>query len=159
TGVSWKPGYHGLRAAVEVCVAHSQEGRPRPGTKTDEREATGMAALLAHGVITPSCVAPPAVRAGRDLTRTPGALGQTRTQAKNRASKILADTNLTLASVGSEVLGKSARRLWEALVAGARDAARLSARALGSVHRKIPQRAVALAGQCTAPHATLIAGA
>jgi len=63
TGVSWKPGYHGLRAAVEVCVAHSQEGRPRPGTKTDEREATGMAALLAHGLITPSCVPPPAMRA------------------------------------------------------------------------------------------------
>jgi hypothetical protein len=61
--------------------------------------------------------------------------------------------------VGSEVLGKRARRLLEALVAGERDAMKLSVIALGSVRRKMPQLAVALAGQCTAHHATLIAGA
>jgi hypothetical protein len=47
----------------------------------------------------------------------------------------------------------------EALVAGERDTAKLSALALGSVRRKIPQLEVALAGQCTAHHATRIAGA
>ena len=99
------------------------------------------------------------MRALRDLTRTRVSLVQTRTQAKNRVYKILEDTNLTLASVVSEVFGKSARRLLEALVAGARDAAKLSAMALGSWRRKMPQLAVALEGQCTAHHATLIAGA
>jgi len=47
----------------------------------------------------------------------------------------------------------------EALVAGARDAVQLSVMALGSVRRKIPQLAVALEGQCTAHHATRMAGA
>jgi transposase len=47
----------------------------------------------------------------------------------------------------------------EALVAGERDAAKLSVMALGSLRRKMPQLAVALAGPCTAHHATLIAGA
>ena len=84
---------------------------------------------------------------------------QTRTQAKHRVSKSLEDTNSKLASVVSEVLGKRARRLLEAVVAGARDAAQLSGMALGSWRRKMPQREVALAGQCTAHHATRSAGA
>ena len=99
------------------------------------------------------------MRALRDLTRTRVSLVQTRTQAKNRVSKILEDTNITRASVVSEVFGKSARRMLEALVAGERDAAKLSAMALGSVRRKMPQLAGALAGPCTAHHATLMAGA
>jgi transposase len=84
---------------------------------------------------------------------------QTRTQAKHRVYKMLEDTKITLARVVSEVLGKRARRMLEALVAGARDAAQLSGMALGSWRRQMPQRAVALAGQLTAHHATLMAGA
>jgi transposase len=84
---------------------------------------------------------------------------QTRTQAKNRVYKILEDTNIKLASVVSDVFGKSARRMLEALVAGERDAAKLSAMALGSLRWKIPQLEVALEGRFTAHHAKLIAGA
>jgi transposase len=47
----------------------------------------------------------------------------------------------------------------EALVAGERDAAKLSALALGSVRRKSPPLEVALDGQCPAHHAKRIAGA
>jgi transposase len=84
---------------------------------------------------------------------------QTRTQAKNRVDKSLADTNSKLARVGSEVCGKRARRLLEALVAGERDAAKLAVMALGSVRRKMPPPAVALAGQLTDHHATRMARA
>jgi transposase len=132
TGVSWKPVDHGVREAVEGGVAHSHEVRQRPGHKTDQRDAPWMAELLAHRLIQPRVVPPPAMRAWRDLTRTRVSLVQTRTQAKNRVDKMLADPNLTLASVGSEGCGQSARRMLEALVAGARDAAQLSALALGS---------------------------
>jgi transposase len=159
TGVYWKPVSHGLSAVVEVGVAKSQEVRQRPGTKTDERDATWMAELLAHGLIQPSFVPPPAMRALRDLTRTRVSLVQTRTQAQNRVYKIVEDTHSTLASVVSDVFGKSARRMLEALVAGERDAAKLSVMALGSVRRKMPQLAVALEGQLTEHHATLMAGA
>jgi transposase len=132
TGVSWKPVYHVLSEAVEVWVANSQEVRQRPGKKTDKRDATWIAELLAHGLSKPSFVPPPEMRALRDLTRTRVSLVQTRTQAKNRVYKILEDTNITLASVVSDVFGKSARRMLEALGAGERDAAKLSAMALGS---------------------------
>ena len=159
TGVYWQPVYQVLSEAVEVCVANSQDVRQRPGKKTDKRDATWIAELLAHGLIKPSFVPPPEIRALRDLTRTRVSLVQTRTQAKNRVYKILEDTNIKLASVVSDVFGKSARRMLEALVAGERDAAKLSAMALGSLRRKIPQLEVALEGQFTAHHAKLIAGA
>jgi transposase len=148
-----------LSDAVEGCVANSQEVRPRPGKKTDQRDAPWIAELLAQGLIKASFVPPPEMRALRDLTRPRGSLVQTRTPAQNRVSKSLADTNIKLASVGSEVCGKRARRMLEALVAGERDAAKLSALALGSVRRKIPPLEVALDGQCTAHHAKRIAGA
>ena len=159
TGVYGKPVSHVLRQTGEVCVANSHDVRQRPGKKTDERDATWMAALLAHGLSQPRFVPPPEIRALRDLTRTRVSLVQTRTQAKHRGYKILEDTNVKVASVVSDVFGKSARRMLEALVAGARDAAKLSAMALGSLRRKMPQFAVALEGQFTAHHATRIAGA
>ena len=140
-------------------MANSHAVRQRPGHKTDQRAATWSAELLAPGLIKPRCVPPPEMRALRDLTRTRVSLVQRRTHAQNRVYKIVADTTITLASVVSEVCGTSARRLLEAWVAGERDAAKLSAMALGSWRRKIPQLAVALAGPCTAHHAKLIAGA
>jgi transposase len=159
TGVYWKPVYHVLSEAVEVCVANSQDVRQRPGHKTDQRDATWIAELLAHGLIKPSVVPPPEICALRDLTRTRVSLVQTRTQAKNRVYKILEDTNIKLASVVSDVFGKSGRRMLDALVAGKRDPQKLSAMALGTLRRKIPQLEVALEGQFTAHHARLIAGA
>ena len=63
TGVSWKPVYPGLSEAVEVWGAKSPEVRQRPGQKTDESDATWSAALRTHGLIQPSCVPPPAMRA------------------------------------------------------------------------------------------------
>jgi transposase len=159
TGVYWKPVYHVLSEAVEVHLANSRDVRQRPGKKTDKRDATWIAELLAHGLITPSFVPPPKIRALRDLTRTRVSLVQMCTQAKNRIYKILEDTNIKLASVVSDLFGKSARRMLDALVAGERDPAKLSAMALGTLRGKIPQLEVALEGQFTEHHAKLIKGA
>jgi transposase len=148
-----------LSDTVEVHLANSRDVRQRPGKKTDKRDATWIAELLAHGLIKPSFVPPPKIRALRDLTRTRVSLVQTRTQSKNRVYKILEDTNIKLASVVSDLFGKSARRMLDALVCGERDPQKLSAMALGSLRGKIPQLDVALEGQFTEHHATLIAGA
>jgi transposase len=83
TGVYWKPVYHVLCGLVEVLVGNPQEIRQRPGKKTDKADATWIAELLAHGLIQPSFIPPPAIRALRDVTRTRVALVQSRTQAKS----------------------------------------------------------------------------
>ena len=61
--------------------------RQRPGQKPDTADATWLAALLAHGLVDPGFLPPPAVQVLRDLTRTRVALVQTRTHVQNRISK------------------------------------------------------------------------
>ena len=159
TGVYWRPVYHVLVGTVEVLVGNAREMRPRPGKKTDPADATWIAELLAHGLIRPSFIPPPAINALRDLTRTRVALVQTRTQAKNRVHKVLEDTNIKLSSVVTELFGKSGRQMLAALIAGQRAPHTLAALALGRLRQKLPQLELALAGQFTAHHARLIQGA
>jgi transposase len=137
-------------------VGNAREIRPRPGKKTDKADATWIAELLAHGLIRPSFVPPPMIRALRDLTRTRVGLVQTRTQAKNRVQKILEDSNIKLASVASDVLGTSGRRMLEALIAGERDPQQLASMALGRLRRKLPELQRALTGQFTDHHGRII---
>ena len=159
TGVYWKPVYHVWAGVFEVFVGKAYDSRRRPGKRTDKADARWIAALLAHGLIRPSFLPPPMSQALRDLTRTRVALIQTRTQAKNRIQAVLEDTNIKLASVASEVFGKSGRRMLAALIGGERDPHTLAALALGTLRRKLPQLELALTGQCTAHHARIIQGA
>jgi transposase len=156
TGVYWKPVYHVLAGTVEVFIGNAHELRSRPGKKTDKRDAAWIAELLAHGLIRPSFVPPPESCALRDVTRTRVALVQTRSQSKNRVHKLLEDTNLKLGSVVSDLFGVTGRRMLAALVAGERDPQVLASLALGSLKHKRPQLALALTGQFTAHHGTLL---
>jgi transposase len=156
TGVYWKPIYHVLSGAVDVLVGYPYEMRRRPGRKTDPADARWIAALLAHGLIRPSFIPPPPIRALRDLTRPRVALVQTRSQTKNRVYKIREDTNIKVASVVSDLFGVSGRRMLAALIAGERDPRKLAALALGKLRRKLPDLELALTGQFTDHHARII---
>jgi len=112
--------YHARAGTVEILVGKGREMRPRPGTQTDPAAVTWSAELLAHGLIRPSFVPPPAISALRDLTRTRVALVQTRTPAKNRVHKVVEDTNVTLSRVVTDRCGTSGRRMLEAVIAGER---------------------------------------
>src|SRR5262249_43178491 len=155
-GVYWKPVYHVLAGSLEVLVGNAQDMQQRPGRKTDKADARWIAELLGHGLIRPSFVPPPAISALRDLTRTRVALVQTRSQAKNRVHKVLEDTNVKVASVVTDLFGVSGRRMLAALIAGERAPQALAGLALGRLRRKLPQLEVALTGQFTVHHATII---
>ena len=114
TGVYWKPIYHVLVQTVEGVLAHARSVRQRPGRKTDKADAAWLAELLAHGLVEPSFIPPPSVRALRDLTRTPVALVQNRTQVQNRISKLLEDTTIKVAHAMSDLFGQRGRRMLKA---------------------------------------------
>lgn len=63
TGVYWKPIYPVLVQTVEVVLANARSVRQRPGRKTDQADAAWLAELLAHGLVEPSFIPPPSVRA------------------------------------------------------------------------------------------------
>ena len=66
-------------------------------------------------------VPPPWQRELRDLCRYRRTLIQERTREKQRAEKLLEDTQIKLSGVISDIFGKSGREMLEALIAGQRD--------------------------------------
>jgi transposase len=61
TGVYWKPVWHMLEEGFELVLANAQHIRNVPGRKTDVKDATWIADLLAHGLIRSSFVPPMAI--------------------------------------------------------------------------------------------------
>ena len=87
----------------------------------------------------------------RELTRYRTALVRERASELNRLQKTLEGANIKLASVASDVQGKSARAMLSALAAGETDAEVLAELAQGRLRDKLPQLKEALRG-CVGEH-------
>ena len=156
TGVYWKPVWNILSPLLDVWTLNARDVKQRRGKKRDRADAKWIAELVAHDLVQPSFVPPPALGALRDLLRTRTVLVQTRTQVKNRVLAMLEDTNVKLASVVSDPFGVSGLKIMKALINGERDVKVLSDLAMGVLRRKIPQLELALQGSFTDHHAFLI---
>ena len=156
TGVYWKPVWHVLEADVTLVLANAQHVRNVPGRKTDIGDAAWIADLLAHGLIRSSFVPPAPIQALRDLTRTRKQLVREVAQHTLRIQKILEDANLKVASVLSNILGKSGRAMLAALLAGETDPERLADLAQGTARKKRTALVAALQGRVTAHHRGLL---
>ena len=71
TGVYWKPVWHVLEEHVTLILANAMHIRNVPGRKSDMNDATGIADLLAHGLIRSSVVPPAPIQADRGLLHAP----------------------------------------------------------------------------------------
>lgn len=88
----------------------------------------------------------------RELTRYRVSLVQERARAVNRLQKTLEDTNLKLGDVATDIMGKSARAMLEALLAGQTDPGKLADLARGSLKAKRVQLEEALVGTVKPHH-------
>ena len=88
----------------------------------------------------------------RDLTRQRAQLTGDRTRFANRLQKVLEDANVKLASVASDVLGVSGRAMLRALIEGGQTPAQMAELARGTMRRKLPALAEALAGGVNGHH-------
>jgi transposase len=157
TGVFWKPIYNVLEGQFEVLVVNAAHIKAVPGRKTDVRDAEWIADLLRHGLLRASFIPDRPQRELRELTRYRTTLVQERATAVNRLQKVLEGANIKLASVATDVVGKTGRQILQALVAGTTDGAALAQLARGRLREKIPQLEQALTGQFGAHHRFLIA--
>jgi transposase len=156
TGVSWKPVDHLLEGRFALILVNAAHIKNVPGRKTDVKDAEWIAQLLQHGLLAPSFVPPPAIREWRDLTRQRTPLIRDRATIVNRVHKVLEEANIKLASVASDVLGKSGRDMIAALIAGETDPDPLADLARGSLRKKKTQLRRALEGRVTAHHRFLL---
>jgi transposase len=122
TSVYWKPPFYLLEDAVECWVVNARDAKNVPGRpKTDRLDAVWLAKLAERGMLRPSFVPPPWQRELRDLCRYRRTLIQERSREKQRAEKLLEDTQIKLSSVISDIFGKSGRAMLESLIGGQRD--------------------------------------
>jgi transposase len=156
TGVYWKPVWHVLEGTFELVLANAQHVRNVPGRKSDVNDAMWLSDLLAHGLVRGSFVPPTPIQEVRDLTRTRKQLAREVIQHGNRIEKVLEDTNIKIASVISDVLGKSGRAILDALVAGETDPQKLLALCSGRLKASRKALIEALRGRVTDHHRFLL---
>jgi transposase len=132
----WRIWYYLLEAAglnvqlVNPSHARQLAGRP----KTDRLDAQWIARLAEMGLLRPSFVPPPEIRALRDLTRTRLQLVRDRTREWQRLEKLLEGALIKLSPVVSSLAKvQSARAILEAIAGGERDPRTLAALAAAQV--------------------------
>jgi transposase len=135
-----------------VLLVNARHVKNVPGRKTDVKDCQWLAQLLQHGLLRGSFIPPKEQRELRDLTRHRSQLVAEKARTANRIQKLLEDANIKLASVATDVLGKSGRDMLAALVAGETDAGRLSELARGRLINKKEDLAEALTGQVSEHH-------
>jgi transposase len=120
----WRIWYCTLEAAgLRVQLVKSSQARQLAGRpKTDSLDAQWIARLTEMGLLRPSFVPPPEIRALRQWTRTRLQLVRDRTAEWQRLEKLLEDALVKVSSVVSGLAGNmTARAIIEALIDGQRD--------------------------------------
>jgi transposase len=126
----WRIWFYLLEAAgLNVQLVNSRQARQLAGRpKTDRLDAQWIARLAEMGLLRPSFVPPPEIRALRDLTRTRLQLVRDRTREWQRLEKLLEGALVKLSSaVHSLAKTDTARAILEALAGGERDPRALAA--------------------------------
>lgn len=118
TGVYWRPLWKVLACGFELHLANAKEVKNVPGRKSDVKDAQWLAELMAHGMLRPSFVPDQDQQELRELTRTARKLARERARHKQRIQKHLEACNIKLANVITNILGKSGRKIIEAIIEG-----------------------------------------
>jgi transposase len=151
TGVYWKPIWHVLEEEFELVLGNAAAIRNVPGRKTDVSDAQWLAELLAHGLVRASFVPKLEQAEVRGLTRTRRQLVTEIGQHVQRVQKVLEDANIKLDSVVSDIQGKAAREILDAIVDGKKSPKELAA-LKGRLKASFEELEAALSGRPNAYH-------
>lgn len=146
-----EPIYNLLEEAFTPLLINARHIKVVPGRKTDVKDCEWIADLLRHGLLRASFVPERPQRELRELTRYRTALVRERAAEVSRLQKTLEGANIKLASVATDIMGKSGRQMLKALIAGSTDASEMAQLARGKLRAKIPKLEQALRG-CFGAH-------
>src|SRR6266568_6577870 len=159
SGVYTEPVYYALMEQdfEQVAVINPAHAKALKGHKTDAKDALRLAELFECGLLRGSYIPPQALKDLRDLTRYRTKTVQARTSEIQRLAKALESAGIKLDSVVSDLTGKSARLMVEALVDGERRGQVLADLAIGRMRTagKLADLSRALTGRFTDHHAAL----
>jgi transposase len=159
SGVYTDPVYYALgeQDFTEVAVTGPAHAKALKGHKTDAKDCARLAELFECGLLRGSYLPAPELKEVRDLTRYRMKTVQARTSEIQRLAKALESAGIKLGSVASDITGKSATAMIEALIDGERRGAVLADLAIGRMRTagKLAGLSMALAGRFTEHHALL----
>ena len=159
SGIYTDPVYYALceQDFEQVAVINPAHAKALKGHKTDAKDCARLAELFECGLLRGSYIPPAELREVRDLTRYRMKTVQARTSEIQRLGKSLESAGIKLGSVASEITGKSAMAMIEALIDGERRGAVLADLAMGRMRTagKLADLSQALAGRFTGHHALM----
>ncbi len=151
----WAPTRHSQPGAAPTAgtlhLAQAQSNRGPLGRKKDFPDAERLVRRLVAGELILSFVPDAEQRLWRTVTRRKYQLTCSRVQLQNRLEALLEEMHVKLSSLVSDLLGPSARRMLEAIAAGATDPTAVAALA----HQRLRATPEALAdalGACADLH-------
>ena len=153
----WRIWFVLLEAAgLRVQLVNARTVKNVPGrAKTDKNDAVWLAKLTERGMLRPSFVPPPDIRRLREFTRLRATLVQDRARYWARMEKLLERALIKISDVVSDLAGKSARAMIEALIAGERNPKVLAGLAQKALRKKQAELAGALEGRFEEHHGEL----
>ena len=159
SGVYTEPVYYALAEQdfEEIAVINPAHAKALKGHKTDAKDCARLAELYECGLLHGSYIPAPELKEVRDLTRYRIKTVQARTSEIQRLAKALESAGIKLGSVASEITGKSATAMIEALIDGERRGKVMADLAIGRMRTagKLADLSQALAGRFTEHHALL----
>ena len=159
SGIYAEPVYYALceQDFTEVAVVNPVHVKALKGHKTDARDCARLAELLECGLLQGSYIPAAELKEVRDLTRYRIKTVQARTSEIQRLGKALESAGIKLGSVASDIAGKSATAMIEALIDGERRGQVLADLAIGHMRTagKLADLSMALEGRFTEHHALM----
>lgn len=152
TGIYWKPVYNILEEYFTIILVNARHIKNVPGHKTDKKDSLWIAKLLMSGLLKGSFIPKEDIRELRELNRMRRKLIHARTTIKNRLQNILESANIKLASVVSDVFGKTGQDIINSILQGQTSPAILAELAKGSLRGKKDILRKALNGRITNHH-------
>jgi len=160
SGIYTEPVYYALceeEGFAEVLVVNPAHAKALRGHKTDARDCARIAELLECGLLQGSYIPAVELKEVRDLVRYKIKTVQARTSEVQRLHKALESAGIKLGSVASDITGKSATAMIEALIDGERRGAVMADLAVGHMRTagKLADLSMALEGRFTGHHALM----
>lgn len=149
TAQYWRPVWMMLESEFTLTLAQARSTRARRGRKWDKADARRIAKRLLSGDLTVSYVPSPEQRDWRLLSRTQVAMRESLVRLRNQIEVLLEQAQVKLSSVVSDILGKSGRRMLDALTQGIHDPIELARLGDRRLHANQEQLADALSGRFT----------
>ena len=156
TAQYWRTVWLGLEGQFRLQLAQARSNPAPKGRKSDYRDALRIVRRMLAKDLTLSLVPPAEQRAWRIWARTRVQRIHTSQQARNRIECILEEGQIKLSSVVSDLLGKTGRRILDALVKGEADPVVLAAMADRRIRAPAAQMQEACDGRMLPVHRQIL---